>query len=359
MSKRFRSGGFTLVELLVVIAIIGVLVALLLPAVQAAREAARRSQCTNNLKQAALAVHNYHDTFGVLPPRMTGTGNYWANRDPVNTNIVRLSGWVLLLPFMEQTPLYDQIKSPLTIGGVTYSPWGPEPNRTAYTPWTVQVPGLMCPSDGPIRNKGANDLGRTSYRFSVGDSINRSWARDAQSPRGLFGHHSGLTFANVRDGTANTIMLSERLFGANAQMVKEGFGIGGITADGGVQIAPAPCLALVDPNNRNMYAGNATNWSGRRWASGMNVYVGFSTVLPPNSPACNSSTWDEQNNVIPPTSHHPGGVVAALADASVRFISETINSGDPTIVEPRSGPSPYGVWGALGSKEGGEASQLE
>ena len=108
-SNQVRA-GFTLVELLVVIAIIGILVALLLPAVQAAREAARRMQCTNNEKQLGLGLQNYHDIYKKLPPRIGG--NYVLNYSP--------SGIMRLLPFIEQDPLYQQISGPLTIGATTY-----------------------------------------------------------------------------------------------------------------------------------------------------------------------------------------------------------------------------------------------
>src|SRR5688572_30960382 len=115
MKQRMRSSGFTLVELLVVIAIIGVLVALLLPAVQAAREAARRSSCSNNLKQLGIALHNYHDVYNNLPYRM-------GRPTAINRS---MSGFVSLLPFFEQKPLSDTINSPQTYNGTNYDPYGP------------------------------------------------------------------------------------------------------------------------------------------------------------------------------------------------------------------------------------------
>jgi len=111
-NRRFKNQAFTLVELLVVIAIIGILIALLLPAVQAAREAARRSQCTNNLKQFGLANHNYHDTYKALPARRGGTSSYpnpGSSRS--HANFDRLSPFIPLLPFYEQGAMYDQIKA--------------------------------------------------------------------------------------------------------------------------------------------------------------------------------------------------------------------------------------------------------
>ncbi len=355
--------GFTLVELLVVIAIIGVMVGLLLPAVQAAREAARRMQCSNNLKQLALATHNYEGTYKVLPARMIGTGEYWANRDNNLTNCRRMSGWVSLMPFIEQQTLAEQISQPITIGGTFFPAWGPTPNSNtpAYLPWRVQVSSLVCPSDGPILNKPDNNQGRSNYRFSVGDSINRAWARNA-SPRGVFGHMAGFKFSAITDGTSNTALLSERLFGQDTLMVKQGIARSVMSVPENQVMEPLPCLGAVNPLLPRQYAAVGANWSGRRWANGMPVYAAFNTVFPPNSPSCNSNTSDETGNVVlPPTSNHPGGALVAFADGSVTFINESIDSGDPSQVERAGvggGVSPYGVWGALGSKSGGEATTL-
>jgi prepilin-type N-terminal cleavage/methylation domain-containing protein/prepilin-type processing-associated H-X9-DG protein len=352
--------GFTLVELLVVIAIIGVMVGLLLPAVQAAREAARRMQCTNNLKQLSLASHNYHDTYKALPPRQTGTGAMWTNPDHVNTNTERMSGWVCLLPFFEQQSLADQIKSPMVVGGVNYPAWGPTPNSDtpAYPPWRVQVTALLCPSDGNAGSKADNQQGRTNYRFSGGDSIHRTWARGANC-RGTSNLHTGYNFSAITDGTSNTILYSERLFGQDTRMVKQGIAQPHMTNDN-AQI-PLPCLASLDPANPRQYIGGVRNDSGRRWASGFQPHVAFNTVLPPNGPSCShANTAETANSVLPPTSNHPGGVVVAMADGSVTFIADSIDTGNlgAAEVSGTGGLSPYGVWGALGSKSGGETVQI-
>ena len=146
--RRNRHNGFTLVELLVVIAIIGVLVALLLPAVQAAREAARRTTCANNLRQIGLALASYHDTWGVFPFGKGGT----QGGTPLSCNMSALSGWAPLLPNLGQWPLFEQISQEQSFGGVVFPPFGPEPDPAAhpdiakYAPWQQQLAVLSCHS---------------------------------------------------------------------------------------------------------------------------------------------------------------------------------------------------------------------
>ncbi len=188
------SRGFTLVELLVVIAIIGVLVGLLLPAVQAAREAARRMSCSNNFKQIALAIHNYHSAYKQLPIHGAGTDspgtpnhppvaqassnpsdNWWTNYG--HSNSWRLSILVGATPFMEQQSLWEQISNPNGEDSVdetiTYLPpnqWppmGPTTAQIRYKPWVTEIPTLRCPSDPGV---GLPALGRCNYGACLGDS---------------------------------------------------------------------------------------------------------------------------------------------------------------------------------------------
>ncbi len=159
-SIRKRSAGFTLVELLVVIAIIGVMVGLLLPAVQAAREAARRMQCGNNFKQIGLGLHNYHAAYNKLPSPCSGTG-FINTGSATLTNRQRMSGLVAILPMIEQQALWEQISNPQ----VGFSAMGSEPTSNTYDPWRTRVSSFRCPSDPTLRT----DFGETNYAFCYGD----------------------------------------------------------------------------------------------------------------------------------------------------------------------------------------------
>ncbi len=340
MFKPSKQRGFTLVELLVVIAIIGILIALLLPAVQAAREAARRSQCNNNLKQLGLAVHNYHDTFGTFP----------FLRVQPNTVTNAIGGFVGLLPYIEQQPLYDQISNSLTIGGTTYQPFGPTPWTTAYTPWNQRIPAFRCPSDGEFSN--SPDPGPRNYVMSVGDTQYDNEGGGGDNRRGLFVAYRVKTFAEVKDGTSNTAALSETCIGLNNQRYIRG----NVANIGNMPDPNIPANCLVTKGTGNQYASAATvhtGWgTGRRWAEGRPFYSSFATVLPPNSPSCAQNDGDQ--SLISATSYHPGGVNVAMADGSVRFVSETIDTGNVGAAEVATGDSPYGVWGAMGTVRGGE-----
>jgi prepilin-type processing-associated H-X9-DG protein len=327
--------------LLVVIAIIGVMVGLLLPAVQAAREAARRMSCGNNLKQIGIALHNYHDTFNALPSRQDGPSYH-----------THASGWIRLLPFMEQGPLYDQISSvDLTRpAGNLQQPFPhSNDNDERVLQYRVQIPTLLCPSDGEGAVKPDNRQGRSNYRFSIGDSPD-----NGNPGRGPFPQRRYTKFAEIRDGLSNTVAIGEVVIKQDGSRdVRTIFA----RSVAGLNTNPSACLALA---NGRLYP-DAVNTTGsrERYANGWNFYSSFATVLPPNSPSCLSgdSDWNNGQALISAASYHPGGANVVMLDGSVRFVSESINTGDLTLPHraANSGlPSPYGVWGAMGSVKGGE-----
>ena len=347
---RLKGRGFTLVELLVVIAIIGILIALLQPAVQAAREAARRAQCTNNLKQLGLAHHNYHDSYKCFVYRKGGTSACESGGRIGNCN--RRCGLISLLPYMEQGAMWDAIKA----GDSTTAPEGPC-GWMGWGPWNYPPEALRCPSDASFPALSTDTTGLHNYALCVGDQVISN--RDDTTVRGVFSYARCTRFADISDGASNTILMSERLkasFGNRTAAQGEidsvvGYAIG----VSGMATAPSMCYTVTDGSY--FAAGTTVRGEfGSNWSDGQPESTGFNTVLPPNAPSCvdDGDGNDAVNSVFPPSSRHPGGANCLLGDGSVRFISETIDSGDTTSVQPDSGPSVYGVWGALGSKAGGE-----
>ena len=345
MRRQLTTRGFTLIELLVVIAIIAILIALLLPAVQQAREAARRSKCQNNLKQLGLALHNYHDVYGMFPPGRTGT------TDGTDNNAGWVSPFFGLLPYLDQVALYDQITSQPNQGGV---PWDGGKEW-----WKTNIVALQCPSDVLRRQ----DMGKNSYVFCHGDRTTGLASDRLRDFRGMFGGRLGVKINDVKDGTSNTIAMSETRrsyeYGANNLEV-----YGQVQKNiAGVQSNPALCIAQLDPNDKGLFisGGDADRRRGDRWGDARPCYTAFQTVLPPNSPSCVQSnstyaTEDSNNAVYSASSPHVGGVHILMVDGAVRFVSENIDTGDITAPGPGSDmkASPYGVWGALGTRRCGE-----
>jgi prepilin-type N-terminal cleavage/methylation domain-containing protein len=362
LGSRMRRLGFTLVELLVVIAIIGVLVALLLPAVQTAREAARRSQCANNLKQFGVALQNYHDIYRVFPPRRGGTNSPNISSDPnrVACNYDRLSAFVALLPFIEQKALADQIAAGGVINGTKYPAGGPAAWHSAsYLPWGTQIKMLLCPSDNVMKQHNA--YGKNSYAFSLGDTL-LSYNSPTAYTRGIFGGSARcMGLQHISDGSSNTIAMSERTWGNDLSPTT--------ATNQDVRTVTAMAVSSVGTNPGSCYARAVGNHFmgvqvkgkfGALWSDGQAERVGFNTVLPPNAPSCvndGNVNADSNGGVLNASSMHPSGVNAVFADASVHFINQNINTGNRAAPAPGPGQtSPYGVWGALGSIDGGEAT---
>jgi len=279
--------GFTLVELLVVIAIIGVLVALLLPAVQSAREAARRSQCTNHLKQVTLALHNYADTHRKLPSAAYGS--------------LQHSIWVRLAPFMEQTAFYDRYDfNQGAVGGV---------NATLVK--EVSMPGLRCPS-GAVNFCMINDATRKTHYTTHYYGI--------QGPIGT----NSLTGTDYKryENLAPAGVSSQGLFTMSTSAYRDAIDFGAVT-DG---LSNTLAFGEISWND---YIGYREYTYGVYWGSGAEAGSIMSTKdvnWPINIGLQSTSTvYRGYNRTGAYGSHHPGGANFAIADGSVRFLSETIN----------------------------------
>jgi prepilin-type N-terminal cleavage/methylation domain-containing protein/prepilin-type processing-associated H-X9-DG protein len=370
-----RSYAFTLVELLVVIAIIGILVGLLLPAVQAAREAARRMQCTNNLKQLTLASLNYESANKRFPSAMNGpivlpadwNGSWESSRG-------HHSAWLQMLPYYEQAPLYNTILAGPQQGGMTMArPFGPHSLRP-YTAYQARIAALLCPSDPGGQGMGwSGDQAPVCYATNWGDSTlgkngghNGEWG--SWDARGMFsivwaspgtrtgGPGCGKQIGHVTDGTSNTLCLSEiTVFNGQGKL----HGHYTMMPSAQMRASPIACLQTKGPNGSIIGPLPPSHHRhGESWASGFTMNSGFTAILPPNSPSCANAEGEWQEGIYSANSYHTGGVNASMVDGSVHFISDGIDTGNLALPVPTTGASPYGVWGSLSTASEGESVQL-
>ena len=372
--------AFTLVELLVVIAIIGILIALLLPAVQAAREAARRMQCSNHVKQISLAVHTYHDANQACPAMGSPCGGfnfgYMPDKDgEYHGQYAPISATVALMPYMELQARYDIIidlalKSDATKPGflnVWSSFFGLEVYQNV-------ISTVICPSEPNGRTPSVHAANaRVNYMYCMGDGtskldapwnhpnyINNSNYNSARK-RGMFHLFDYKNFSACSDGTSNTAAVGE---GASAPDGYFSLEVkGGSWTDVSVYpddtfMLPDVCLNNArDPNDNKLLVVGADTWRGNFFQDGR-TWNGFHTVLPPNAPSCLGPSSNSAGAIYPPSSYHTGGVNIGLLDGSVTFISETVDCGNLSARTPLSGQSPYGAFGALGTPSGGESKSV-
>lgn len=342
-----RRAGFTLVELLVVIAIIGVLVGLLLPAVQSAREAARRMSCSNNLKQIGLALHNYHDTFKGLPPGYINKDpNHPNGSGPVAGNYAQWAWGAFILPQLEQGPLYEQLEVGKINLSVALTPSGTMTDKTQLV--NNPVAAFICPSDpGPEVHQVANQLRDTSDTWLreiaksnyMGVNTTRRWHSGGRmtgpdvgapsqwggppnvnnGPNGLFFRDRSIRFRDISDGLSNTVAIGERVYE--------------YTTPTGLVVCRAGVWVGNDNQNEQL-----------------TIHRSLGTLVNP----INSTNF--ANCVRGFAGPHPGGIMFALADGSVQFISESVDhipwtaSGDDLVDS---------VLERLGSRNDGQTVSLE
>ncbi|QDV22808.1 DUF1559 domain-containing protein [Aureliella helgolandensis] len=320
-----RRSGFTLVELLVVIAIIGILVGLLLPAVQAAREAARRMSCSNNMKQIGLSMHNYHDTHKVFSPFVirNGQGDYWRG----------YSAFSQVLPFIEQGNLYNQLTTTTNSFYANWDEGGPHAPVRA-----TSISAFLCPSAPRFPSSGtgwANGPG-CNYGVSFGTTI--AWA-NYKNQNGMFRGQSDANaktstrMGDVSDGLSNTLLASEHLSGDdNNSFLMTGQSseprIGSGFPNGTIQYPSQEELDQFGAACASQTAHNSTN--GGQWLSPEPTQTALNTAAPPNwkFPNCQTSGSgfaSDRDGIYTARSMHTGGVQCATGDGSVRFVSGSID----------------------------------
>ncbi|WP_435020407.1 DUF1559 domain-containing protein [Tundrisphaera sp. TA3] len=335
MSGCPRRRGFTLIELLVVIAIIAVLIALLLPAVQAAREAARRIQCTNNLKQIGLALANYESANGVLPPsslvQATAGKLTWYGGWSVHARI---------LPMMEGGSLYNAINFTTDFN-----------NAPNWTVVATQPASLLCPSEVRTerRQMEYGPMGISSYAFCSGDWFVWGGVSGPYS-RSPFSSNRSLPYASVQDGLSNTLMAAEV---KTYQPRVTGCPLGSITDPNNVPAPGADLYAVAPEFTGSCAAGRISSIGHTQWPNGDSIMSAFTTAFPPNRRTMGGANREFDLDFVTVTekslgptfasltarSYHPGGVNALFGDGSIRFVKDTI------------APS---TWRALGTFAGGE-----
>ncbi len=338
----FRRRGFTLIELLVVIAIIAVLIALLLPAVQSAREAARRSQCINNMKQMGLAMHNYHQSVGTFPMGNMIAAYSYGGPPKGTTTWGTFSAHTLLLPYLEQQPLYNSCN-------FSWNVWYGIGNQINMTVWNTKVAAFLCPSDQYAGNNFLN-----SYYGSYGTGTN-PWSSNTN---GIFApENTAYSIAAVTDGTSNTISHVEALTGStvNYKAPWRAY-VSGVLGNAcsmlfndarqnlpAVMQVAQQCVQMIQSGNFG-----TNNDRGLRWQTGSPGLSLTTIIITPNSQQfpiagcrwdCSAGCGIDFGHIFVPSSQHPGGVNVLFADGSVRFVKSSVNQL---------------TWMALGSTNDGE-----
>ncbi len=335
--SAYRRRGFTLIELLVVIAIIAVLIGLLLPAVQAAREAARRAQCVNNLKQLGLALHNYESTHLVYPASSMNPGGF---------NYV-WSAHAMLAPYLEQGNVTNtaDTKQPIYTSGGTGS-YGykiPDVNKLAAG---TMIPVFLCPSDlaAPVSSDyEVQNLGPVNYAVCLGTGGQSRRAAEAlawgstYNTDGMFYAASKIHPGNITDGMSNTVAISECLLGQGPERFS-----GPMPAEGPKRVYAYPFGPLSEAACAGATRWNETNRKGFLWAAGEIRTTAYDHHYQPNPPqpdCINSDANSTGAGWHAARSNHTGGVNVTLGDGSGRFVSDSVD---------------LAIWRGLSTRAGGE-----
>ena len=331
--------GFTLIELLVVIAIIAVLIALLLPAVQQAREAARRSQCRNNLKQFGLAVHNYHDSNKLFP---FGKGPSYASAP--GFGYARWSQHAMLLPYLDQTPLYKAINfnfapdTPGMAGAVAFMPAYTSPLNVNTVPSRANVAMFLCPSDSAASGPGQNNYcgNQGGWLCDLSDTPGASTVSPNEVQTGIFYYLSRVKTSDVRDGLSQTAFFSERRRGNGTPNPRSDLFV--MPAQVTFAATYSTCMGI-----NPLTATPLTSKWGYSWVMGENCCTQYNHVATPNTVSCAGTgfagTMANMAMQVSASSEHTGGVHVLMGDGAVTFSNTNID---------------LKTWRAIGTRAGKE-----
>lgn len=354
-----------LLDVVFSLALAAVVAAIALPEIARVRAAQRRYKCYTKLMKIGFGIQQYSDTFDYLPPALTGTEGLSVETG----NQRRLSGFVGILPFIDQQPAWQTIRD----GYDSFPSMGPSPSYPPqmFKPWSVQIDDFICPSDEAVQS----DYGLRSYVFCYGDGVqsvgynfDNSTSNITESAkqhqdavgRGAFVPGKLIRREDITDGISSTIMVSETQIGLNPGLPPSSVAIGSMNLIDGIDDADA----VLNPYARKEFDAKTKLWPmgrGSRWPEGHFLLNAFTTNIPPSSISVTQNE-DAHTGVLSATSYHnDGGVMLLFVDGAVKFIARTVDTGDQSnkTVCPQNGnvgaESPFGVWGALGTRASEES----